>query len=73
MSNQLNIGDKIHCRSWKDLQNTALQLSSEGYGISVIGFSDMSDDILTITALPEGNREVAINNSHTRKESMKHE
>lgn len=50
----LQIGDKIRCRNWRDLRATALQLSSYGYGVSVIGFEDMSDDILTITALPEG-------------------
>ena len=49
----LKAGDKIHCHSWKDLKNTALNLSGEGYGVSVIGFGDMSDNILTITALPE--------------------
>lgn len=52
--NQLQIGDRIHCKNWRDLKATALQLSSEGYGVEVIGFSDMSEDILTITALPEG-------------------
>lgn len=49
----LQIGDKIHCRSWKDLKRTAFNLSSEGYGVEVIGFGDMSDNILTITAMPE--------------------
>lgn len=50
----LQLGDKIHCRSWRDLKNTALNLSAEGYGVEVIGWADMADDILTITALPEG-------------------
>lgn len=49
----MKLGDRIYCASWRDLKNTALQLSSEGYGVTVIGFSDMSDNILTITALPE--------------------
>lgn len=49
----MNLGDRIYCASWRDLKKTALQLSSEGYGVTVIGFSDMSDNILTITALPE--------------------
>ena len=50
MSNELRVGDKIHCKNWKDLRRTALVLSTEGYGVTVIGFSDMSDNILTITA-----------------------
>ena len=35
------------------MQTTALSLSADGYGVSVIGFEDMFDDILTITAVPE--------------------
>lgn len=50
----LEIGDRIKCKNWRDLKTTALNLSSEGYGVSVIGFQDMADDVLTITALPEG-------------------
>ena len=46
-------GEKIHCKSWQDLFTTALCLSSKGYGVAVIGFSDMSDDILTVTEVPE--------------------
>lgn len=49
----LQPGDRIHCHSWKDLRNTAFHLSSEGYGVGVIGFSDMSDNILTVTDLPK--------------------
>ncbi len=49
----LQIGDRIHCNSWQDLRITALNLSAEGYGIAVIGFSDLQENILTITALPE--------------------
>lgn len=49
----LEIGDRIKCRNWNDLRTTALQLSAEGYGIAVVGFSDMSDNVLTIEALPE--------------------
>lgn len=52
----LHVGDRIKCRNWKDLKVTALNLSGEGYGVEVIGFADMSDDILTITALPEGSK-----------------
>jgi hypothetical protein len=50
MSHDFHEGDKIQCKNWKDLRRTALILTSIGYGVSVIGFSDMSDDILTITA-----------------------
>ena len=50
MSKEFRYGDKIRCKNWKDLRRTALVLSSIGYGVSVVGFSDMSDDILTITA-----------------------
>lgn len=49
-------GEKIHCKSWQDLRTTALCLSSKGYGVAVIGFSDMSDDILTVTEVPESGR-----------------
>lgn len=50
----LKVGDRIHCKDWRDLKRTALNLSSEGYGVTVVGFADMADDVLTITALPEG-------------------
>ena len=50
----LQLGDRIHCKNWKDLKRTAFNLSAEGYGVTVIGFGDMADDVLTITALPEG-------------------
>ena len=51
---EYKIGDKIPFVSWKRLLNMAFTLSSKGYGVSVIGFNDMSDNVLTITALPEG-------------------
>ena len=56
----LEIGTRIKCKSWRELKNYALRLSSEGYGVEVIGFADMSDNVLTITALPdkEGKDEV---------------
>ena len=56
----LDIGTRIKCKSWRELKNYALSLSSEGYGVTVIGFADMSDNVLTITALPdkEGKDEV---------------
>ena len=56
----LDIGTRIKCKSWRELKNYAFSLSSEGYGVTVIGFADMSDNVLTITALPdkEGKDEV---------------
>lgn len=58
--NDLKVGDRIYCNSWNDLKKYAWHLSAEGYGVAVIGFGDMSDNVLTITALPvEGFKEVA--------------
>ena len=53
MKKQLETGDRIQCNGWKKLKNKALQLASLGYGVAVLGFSDMADNVLTITALPE--------------------
>lgn len=50
----LKIGDRIKCKNWQDMKITALNLSADGYGIGVIGFSDMQDFVLTIMALPDG-------------------
>ena len=47
------LGDRIHFQTWKELKRRALDLSSHGYGVSVIGFGDMSSNVLTITSLPE--------------------
>lgn len=47
------VGDRIHFKRWRDLTEQALVLSSVGYGVAVLGFSDMADNVLTITALPE--------------------
>lgn len=57
MEKEYQIGEKIHCKNWKELKAKALALSAAGYGVEVIGFGDMSADILTITALPERNEE----------------
>ena len=51
------VGDRIHFKRWRDLLENALVLSSVGYGVGVIGFGDMSDNVLTITALPERKEE----------------
>lgn len=48
------VGEKLHFRTWKALLEESFKLSSEGYGVCVIGFSDMSRNTLTITAEPEG-------------------
>ena len=50
-------GDKIRCLSSRDLRQRALNLSSNGYGVAVIGFRDIDEHILTITALPEDRRD----------------
>lgn len=47
------IGDRIQYHSFGDLRRSALVLSSVGYGVAVLGFDDMSDNVLTIMALPE--------------------
>lgn len=49
----LNIGNRIQCKSDRDLKNLALNLSSEGYGIAILGYHDLYEHVLTITALPE--------------------
>ena len=46
-------GAKIPCESFRDLRHWALTLSSLGYGIAVIGFHDIYENILTVTAVPE--------------------
>ena len=50
-------GDKIQCLSSRDLRLRALTLSSNGYGVALIGFRDIDEHILTITALPEEEKE----------------
>lgn len=46
-------GDKINCDTWQKLKMIALNLSSLGYGVAVIGFGDILEDVLTITEEPE--------------------
>lgn len=53
LSMEYKLGDKILCLSSRDLRMRALNLSSNGYGVAVIGFKDIDEHILTITALPE--------------------
>lgn len=50
----LQLGDKIQCKDNRDMRRWALNLSAEGYGIALLGYHDIYENILTITALPEG-------------------
>ena len=49
----IHVGKRIKCRNWHELKVKALYLSSIGYGVAVNGFKDMSENTLTITAMPE--------------------
>lgn len=51
---ELKLGDKIHCKNNRDLRRWALNLSAEGYGVAVLGYHDIYEHILTVTALPIG-------------------
>ena len=48
----LKEGDKIACRNWKDCKDTAFYLSSLGYGVGVLGFEAIQDNIITILEVP---------------------
>ena len=52
-TDRLYEGQRIAFHSYGDLKRAALVLSSKGYGVAVLGFSDLSEHILTVTALPE--------------------
>ena len=52
---RMKIGDKIRCKSWKDLKRMAMYLSAEGYGVAIVGYTDIDELILTISALPKEN------------------
>jgi hypothetical protein len=47
------VGDRIECVFDRVLKRTAFNLSSRGYGVAVIGFRDIEDHVLTVTAVPE--------------------
>ena len=51
------VGDRITYHSFGDLRQSALVLSSVGYGVAIFGYSDIMDRVLTITALPERKEE----------------
>ena len=53
----LQLGDKIKAKDNRDMRRWALNLSAEGYGIALLGYHDIYENILTITALPEGEDE----------------
>ena len=44
------IGQRIECLTFTALKRLAFRLSSQGYGVSIIGLSDIEDHVLTITA-----------------------
>lgn len=47
------VGDKVRFSSWRSLKQNALCWSALGYGVCVVGFQGIQENILTITALPE--------------------
>lgn len=49
------IGQRIECLTFTALKRLAFRLSSQGYGVSIIGLSDIEDHVLTITAGKEQN------------------
>lgn len=52
-SEKLCIGSRIKSVTFREMKWKAYRLSSQGYGVSIIGLSDIEDHVLTITALPE--------------------
>ena len=52
-SGKLKIGDTIKCYSKRELNSTMLYLSSEGYGVAIIGYENYFDNRITITAVPK--------------------
>ena len=52
------IGQRIECLTFLELKRLAFRLSTRGYGVSVIGLSDIEYHVLTITAMPEEGAEI---------------
>ena len=50
---EYEVGDRIECVFPTVLKRTAFHLSSRGYGVAIIGLSDIENHVLTVTALPE--------------------
>lgn len=48
-----SLGDKITCKSNREMRNVALLLSSDGYGVAILGYSNLVENTLTITAMPK--------------------
>lgn len=48
----LKVGDRISCKDNRDMRRWALNLSAEGYGVALLGYHDIYQNILTVTALP---------------------
>ena len=53
MPKDYQVGDRIECVFDRVLKRTAFNLSSRGYGVAVVGFRDIEDHVLTVTAVPE--------------------
>ena len=52
-SNKLKIGDTVKCYSKRELNSTMLYLSSEGYGVAILGYANYFDNTITITSVPK--------------------
>jgi len=50
---KLSIGSRLESVTFTEMKRKAFRLSSQGYGVSIIGLSDIEHHVLTITALPE--------------------
>lgn len=48
-----HVGDRIECVFDRVLKRTAFNLSNRGYGVAIIGFRDIEEHVLTVTAVPE--------------------
>lgn len=51
------VDDKVRFSSWRSLKQNALCWAALGYGVCVVGFHGIQENILTITALPEEKKE----------------
>ena len=52
-AHEYEVGDKIECVTARELKRIAFKLSSQGYGVAILGFEDIEYHVLTVTALPE--------------------
>lgn len=51
------VGEKIKFSTYKSLLIKALDLSAAGYGVGILGYHDMYENILTILQVPEEDKE----------------